>query len=127
MTDDKLAKGRVVTEDAPVTFDNTFYFTLRPAKLIKVVEIGPSPVAQALYGNEPLFGYTYFKPQTINFGVLRDASLVLVREVPQMNAGLRDALEQVRSAAAAAWWWCRRPGLRLVWRPGARISSYFRS
>ena len=93
--DDKLARGRVVTEDAPVTFDNTFYFTLRPAKLIKVVEIGPSPVAQALYGNEPLFGYTYFKPQNINFGVLRNASLVLVREVPQVNAGLRDALEQV--------------------------------
>lgn len=95
MTDDKLALGRVVTEDAPVTFDNTFYFTLRPAKLIRVVEIGPTPTTQTLYGNEPLFGYTYFRPQNVNFGVLREANLVLLREVPQVNAGLRDALEQV--------------------------------
>lgn len=95
VSDASLALGRVVTEDAPVTFDNTYYFTLQPAAAIRVMEIGEEPIAQQLYGNEPLFAYTFAKPGSINFGALRLANLVMVREVAQVDAGLRDALRGV--------------------------------
>ncbi len=91
----RLAQGRVVTEDAPVTFDNTYYFTLQPAAAIRVVEIGAEPVAQGLYGDEPLFSYSFAKPQNVDYGQLRTANLVLVREVAQVDAGLREALAGV--------------------------------
>ncbi len=90
-----LARGRVVTEDAPVVFDNTYYFTMQAASIIRVVEIGPVPVAQALYKNEPLFSYAFAKPENIDYNVLRKANLVLVREVPVITGGLRDALREV--------------------------------
>jgi hypothetical protein len=90
--DDKLLSGQVMTGDAPVTFDNTYYFTLRPASAIHVLEIGPAPVTQRAYTREPLFKYLFFKPQSINYGELRQASLVLLNEVPQIDAGLREAL-----------------------------------
>ena len=95
LTDDALALGRVVTEDTPVTFDNTYYFTLQPAAAIRVLEIGPEPVTQQLYGNEPLFTYTFSKPQSVNYGAMQQAALVLVREVGAIDAGLREGLREV--------------------------------
>ena len=95
LTDDALALGKVVTEDIPVTFDNTYYFTLQPAVAIRVLEIGPEPVTQQLYGNEPLFTYTFSKPQSVNYGAMRQANLVVVREVGAIDAGLREGLREV--------------------------------
>ena len=95
VTDQDMALGRVVTEDSPVTFDNTFYFTLRPAAAIRVLEIGEEPVTQGLYHNEPLFTYSFTTPQRLDYAVLRRADLVLLREVGQVNAGLRAALQAV--------------------------------
>ncbi|MBO2008252.1 BatA domain-containing protein [Hymenobacter negativus] len=95
VSDAALALGRVVTEDVPVTFDNTYYFTLQPAAAIRVMEIGEEPIAQQLYGNEPLFTYTFVKPRSVDYGALRQTNLVLVRELEQVDAGLREALRGV--------------------------------
>lgn len=93
--DSALLLGRVVTEDVPVTFDNTHYFTLQPATTIRVLEIGAEPVAQQLYGNEPLFAYSFAKPQNVDYGVLRRANLVMVRELERIDAGLQAGLREV--------------------------------
>jgi hypothetical protein len=95
LLDTKLALGRIVTEDTPVTFDNTYYFTLQPAKAIRVLEIGDEPLAQQAYANEPLFAYSFAKPQQLNYSKLQQANLVLVSELPQIDGGLRQALVQV--------------------------------
>ncbi|RZK27625.1 MAG: hypothetical protein EOO61_23175, partial [Hymenobacter sp.] len=44
-----LALGQVITEDKPVAFDNSFYFTLQPTATIQVVEIGSEPIARQAY------------------------------------------------------------------------------
>ncbi|GAB3326761.1 hypothetical protein GCM10027511_36980 [Hymenobacter humi] len=95
VSDEQLALGRVVTDDVPVTFDNTYYFTIQPAAAIRVLEIGPEPMARQLYANEPLFEYSYSKPQSVNYGVMQQANLVLVREVNEVDAGLREGLKAV--------------------------------
>lgn len=95
LADETMALGRVVTEDAPVTFDNTYYFTLQPAAAIRVLEIGAEPITQQLYGNEPLFAYSFTKPQSINYNLLRQANLVLLRELSQVDPGLRAGLREV--------------------------------
>jgi hypothetical protein len=97
-----LALGRVVTDDNPVTSDNTFYFTLQPTTAIRVMEIGAEPVAQQAYSNEPLFVYSFAKPQEVNYSQLRRANLVLLDELMQIDAGLRQALiEVVRQGGSA--------------------------
>jgi hypothetical protein len=95
LPDNKLSLGQVVTGDAPVTFDNAYYFTMQPAAAIRILEIGQEPATQRAYANEPLFTYSFAKPQTLNYGELRQANLVLLREVPQVDAGLREALASV--------------------------------
>jgi hypothetical protein len=95
LTDSKLDLGRIVTEDTPVTFDNTYYFTLQPAAAIRVVELGLAPMAQQAYANEPLFAYSFMKLQQLNYNQLQRANLVLINELAQVDGGLRQALVQV--------------------------------
>jgi hypothetical protein len=95
LPDTKLALGRVITEDTPITFDNTYYFTLQPATAIRVLEIGAVPLAQQAYANEPLFTYAFTKPEQLNYSKLQQANLVLLSELSQLDAGLRQALAQV--------------------------------
>ncbi|MDB5233842.1 MAG: hypothetical protein JWR44_835 [Hymenobacter sp.] len=99
--DASLAEGQVVTEDAPVTFDNTYYFTLQPAAAIRVLEIGNEPVAQQLYGNEPLFTYSFAKPQRVDYGTLRLSNMVLLHELEAVDAGLRAGLQAVVRAGGS--------------------------
>jgi hypothetical protein len=95
LADNKLTLGQVFTGDVPVTFDNTYYFTMQPAAAIHILEIGQLPTTQRAYANEPLFTYSFAKPQAVNYGELRQANLVLLSEVPQVDAGLREALAGV--------------------------------
>ena len=95
LTDKALALGRVVTEDVPVVFDNIYYFTLQPAAAIRVLEIGEEPVSQRLYGNEPLFIYSFSKPQQVDYGILQRANVVVVSELTRVDAGLREGLQGV--------------------------------
>ncbi len=95
VSDASLALGRVVTEDAPVIFDNTYYFTLQPATTVRVLEIGSEPVAQQLYGDEPLFTYSFARPRQVDYSQLRQANLVLIREVSEVDPGLRAGLRAV--------------------------------
>jgi len=95
LSDNKLALGQVVTGDVPVTFDNIYYFTMQPAAAIRILEVGPAPVTQRAYTNESLFTYSFSKPQAVNYGELRQANLVFLNEVPQVDTGLREALAGV--------------------------------
>lgn len=94
--DEKIALGKIVTEDSPASFDNTYYFSLQPAKAIRVLEIGPLPLMQQLCSNEPFFAYEYALPQHLNYSTLRLANLVILSEVKQIDAGLQQALDGVR-------------------------------
>ncbi|MBJ6111433.1 BatA domain-containing protein [Hymenobacter sp. BT523] len=95
LADARTTLGRVVIEEQPVNFDNTYNFTLQPAAAIRVVEIGEKPATEQAYGNEPLFAYTFAKAGRVDFGMLKQANLVIVCELGGIDAGLRDALGQV--------------------------------
>lgn len=84
--------GKVEVEDAPVSFDNTYYFSVKPTTAIQVVEIGSKPRGREAYQNEPLFRYSYVKPEQVNYGQLQQANLVLLTEASIIDASLRQAL-----------------------------------
>ncbi len=92
LADGNIALGRVVTEDAPVVYDNTYFFTLQSATPIQILEIGSTPVTQQVYANEPLFNYHFNRLQGVDYALLRQANLVLIEEVATIDAGLRDGL-----------------------------------
>ena len=95
LPDERTALGQVQLADAPVTFDNAYAFVLQPTAAVRVLEIGPAPLAQAAYQREPLFSYSYARPQQLNYNDLRQANLVLLTEPTAADASLREALGAV--------------------------------
>jgi len=95
LPDERTTLGQVQLADAPVTFDNAYAFVLQPTAAVRVLEIGPAPLAQAAYQREPLFSYSYARPQQLNYNDLRQANLVLLTEPTAVDASLREALGDV--------------------------------
>ncbi|SDY28523.1 BatA domain-containing protein [Hymenobacter psychrophilus] len=104
---------RVVVDDFPVDFDNTYFFTLQPAAQIRVVEAATSARLDRLYGNEPLFNYQFTNAQIADYRKLAEGNLLLLREAPTLTAGLR---ENLRRAV--------QQGATLVVVPPAAAGSY---
>jgi hypothetical protein len=97
LTGEQLQPCRVELEDYPVTFDNTYYFSLQPSPRIQVMDVvaGGAVATQRLYANEPLFSYTSTTPASLNYRLLEKANLVLVQGQPRIEAGLRESLKRV--------------------------------
>ena len=66
LTDNQPQRCRVVLDDAPVTFDNTYYFVLQAAPRIRLLDLvtEDAPATQQLYRNEPLFSYSRHRAPT---------------------------------------------------------------
>ncbi|WP_303312762.1 BatA domain-containing protein [Hymenobacter sp. BT730] len=86
---------RIEVEDEPITFDNTYYFTLQPSAKIHITDIvaGTSPTQQ-VYGNEPLFDYSLNTPDRVNYSGIAESNLVVVQELKQVSSGLIEALKR---------------------------------
>ncbi|WP_231403219.1 COG1361 family protein [Hymenobacter guriensis] len=95
LTGNATQECRVEVEDYPVTFDNTFYFTLTPSPRILITDItsGGLPATQRLYSNESLFAYTHSRGT--GGASLPTAQLALVQELPRIDVQLREQLKQV--------------------------------
>ena len=92
-----LAECRIALVDYPVTFDNSYYFTLRPSPKLKVLDVagtGSTAMGQ-LYANEPLFDYSASKAAGTDYRVSEAADIVVVQAQPRIDASLRESLRRV--------------------------------
>ncbi|SMB97850.1 conserved hypothetical protein [Hymenobacter roseosalivarius DSM 11622] len=91
----ELQRCRVEIEDFPVTFDNTYYFTLQPSPQIRIVDLATGePATQRLYANESLFSYSRSSPQAVNYRLLEGANLALIQQ-PLVDASLRENIKRL--------------------------------
>ena len=90
----QVQQCRVVVEDFPVDFDNTYYFTLQPATQINVVEVAADGQLDRLYGNEPLFKYEHTNVQSADYRKLTEGNLLILREPSALPTGLRENLRR---------------------------------
>ncbi|MCC2546813.1 BatA domain-containing protein [Hymenobacter sp. BT175] len=97
LTSDQIQKCRVEVTDLPVSFDNTYYFTLQPSPKIRIVGVaGRQEAAVAgVYTNEPLFAYTGSRAGRVDYQQLASANLAVVEEVERVDAGLRENLRRL--------------------------------
>ncbi len=79
---------QISIEDYPVTFDNDFYFVLEMSNLISIVEIKATDsltVIEKVYANETLFNFQSFHVRNVDYSELRNADLVLLNEVAELE------------------------------------------
>ncbi|MCC3160507.1 BatA domain-containing protein [Hymenobacter sp. 15J16-1T3B] len=83
--------GRVELEEQPVTYDNTYYFTLKPSGRIRVVDVSSGGTAtQKLYPNEAVFAYSPLRPES-SPGTLEGADLLIVQGNSRLTPGWQSA------------------------------------
>jgi hypothetical protein len=91
----ELKRCRVEVEDFPVTFDNTYYFTLKPSPQIRIIDIATgNPATQRLYANEALFSYSKSTPQAVDYRQLESANLILLQQA-SVSASLRENIKRL--------------------------------
>ncbi|RAK62975.1 BatA domain-containing protein [Hymenobacter edaphi] len=85
---------RVEIEEQPVTYDNTYYFTLKPSGRIRVLDVSGSGTAtQKLYPNETIFAYTQLRPDN-NTAAVAGADLVLIQGNSRLSSAWQTAVAE---------------------------------
>jgi len=87
---------RITFDDFPMIFDNDFYFTLRLEDRISVLEIKDIEAVtyiQDVYGNESLYRFNSQNVQNIDYSNFRQADLVILNGLREIDASLSTALE----------------------------------
>lgn len=96
LTDTALKPCRIVLQDYPIDFDNTYYFTLQASAQINVVDVADNrnaPTAR-MFTNEPLFRYQIISPQQFNYTLLKETDLVILNSVTQLTPAFAENLEE---------------------------------
>ncbi|MCQ2275690.1 MAG: BatA domain-containing protein [Bacteroidales bacterium] len=89
--------GRVVLEDAPITFDDQLFFTYEVTDNTNIAVIEdkePNRFLYALYGKDSVFNYNAMAYNQVNYTQLKQCEVIVLSEVPTISSGLADELSK---------------------------------
>lgn len=89
--------GRVVLEDAPITFDDQQFFTYEVTDNTNIAVIEdkePNRFLYALYGKDSVFNYNAMAYNQVNYSQLKQCEVIVLSEVPTISSGLADELSK---------------------------------
>ncbi|HNX21359.1 MAG TPA: BatA domain-containing protein [Bacteroidales bacterium] len=84
-------------DDAPIHFDDRFYFVYNVTNNSSVVAISDNNsnrYLNALYGKDSLFVYHNLNLNQINYDLLKTANLVVLDQIKTLSTGLQDELQK---------------------------------
>jgi hypothetical protein len=87
---------RLVIQDFPVEFDNTYFFTLQASPPVNIIDVSDQTgvATQRLYTNEPLFNYQLVSPSRFNYTLLNKANLVILNGLSQNSPAFAENLRK---------------------------------
>jgi hypothetical protein len=99
---------KVVVDDTPVVFDNSYYFTLNVAPEINILHIveGQSPsYITDVYSNEPFFKVESVSAGSLDYARINAANVVVLQGLKTIDIGLQTALRNflIRGGALAVF------------------------
>jgi hypothetical protein len=102
VSSNKSATQAVISfNDFPVSFDNEFYLALNFSERINVIEIKKGPGAtpvERVYGNKEVFAFRSYDSRNTNYASLREADLLVVNGLDQVDLSLIQALRDFVSS-----------------------------
>ncbi len=88
---------KISFEDYPVTFDNDFFFVLKPEEKIDVLEIkvdANNKIIQDVYGNASLFRFVSQNVVNLDYSLIGQSDLVILNGLPQIDPSLTVVIMQ---------------------------------
>ncbi len=89
--------GKIVIEDAPITFDDQLYFTYNVTENTHIAAIQdkePNRFLQALYGKDSVFNFQSMPYTQVNYTDLKGCEVLVLNEVPKISSGMADELSK---------------------------------
>lgn len=90
-------KGKISFEDNPVVFDNEFYFVLNASPTINIIHlsntIGQNGYLRNAFSNDSLFKYNAYPISNIDFGLVKNADLLILEEIESFNSNAMEAIK----------------------------------
>lgn len=89
--------GKVVLEDAPITFDDQMFLTYEVTDNTNIAVIEgkePNRFLYALYGKDSVFNYQAMAYNQVNYTQLKQCEVIVLSEVPTISSGLADELSK---------------------------------
>jgi hypothetical protein len=92
--------GKIEINDAPVVFDNSYFFALKPAPKVNVVVVQdlPNNAIQKVFNNPSLFNTSLFTSGNINYSKFSEADIVVISQLGSINSSLTDQLVSLVNA-----------------------------
>ncbi|RAU81593.1 hypothetical protein DP923_12765 [Pontibacter arcticus] len=83
-------QASISIEDYPVTFDNTYFFNLSPSNPISIVSIedSRSTALSDLYKTEPLFRFTTYTSEQVDYSQVILADIIILKGVSSLSTGV---------------------------------------
>ncbi|WP_448520645.1 BatA domain-containing protein [Rhodoflexus sp.] len=99
---------KVVVDDMPVAFDNSYFFTLNVApeiNILHLVEGNSPPYIPNVYGNEPFFKIESVNAGSLDHARINAANVVILQGLKNIDPGLQVALRNflIRGGALAVF------------------------
>lgn len=92
--------GEITTQDSPVTFDNSFFFTLTKSEKVNITIIDSENKKTAftsLFKDDTLlFNLTSSSLENINYNKLANQDFIIINEVSKLSSGLLNILLNFR-------------------------------
>ena len=104
LQDPGTLRCQVSLMDYPITFDDSYCFTVEPHPSLRVVELTRVPKESSVslvFADDPQFNFQAMDPQGIDLQALAKAHLVVVDETSSINETLRQTLEEDAAEGAS--------------------------
>ncbi|MCG8475543.1 MAG: BatA domain-containing protein [Cytophagales bacterium] len=91
----KINRGKLSFQDFPVSYDNEYFFTLKQADPVRILEIrstaNTSPLEQ-VYGNREMFAFRKAQTQNMDYSQFKWAEFIVINEVNDIDQALSSAI-----------------------------------
>lgn len=90
-------KGKINFEDNPVSFDNDFYFVINASPTINLIHLNNNTnqnfYLKNAFSNDSLFKYSNFPIFNVDFGLLKNADLLIIEGVDYFKPNAAEAIK----------------------------------
>jgi hypothetical protein len=93
----------VEINDAPIHFDDRFYFVYNVSANSNILVINESNnrYINALYGKDSVFNFTQLNVKQINYSIFKNSDLIILDQINQLSSGLQDELKKYIEAGGS--------------------------
>jgi hypothetical protein len=93
-----IIKGKIKFEDNPITFDNEHFIVLNASPIIRVIQLNNSSYQnnslKNAFSNDSLFNYSSFPINNVDFGLLKNADLLILEGIEYFNSNASETIKK---------------------------------